>query len=220
MEIGHRGVRSTGEGAIGGRASRASPCSGTLAAPLHAAWRQDRVPGSAPMTSTSSPASTSSSWPTAWPAAIRAKHADWLSPPSSATGTSSPRYGTTALIPALSLIFRQSAHGIFIAHCYQYSPTHSTFLVECDPQALVPGRPRSHERRGQRALAAPRCSVRTWVASRSCRTSLVVVQRHDHSQPPLEPRQRRVAGRRATYRTLLDRLGNPHGPCRTLHRTG
>ncbi|MDB5929228.1 MAG: monooxygenase [Polaromonas sp.] len=42
-------------------------------------------------------------------------------------------YGTTRLFAALSLIFRQGDEGLAIAHAYQYSPTHSTFLVEVDP---------------------------------------------------------------------------------------
>ena len=42
-------------------------------------------------------------------------------------------YGTTALFDPLSLIFRENEHGLFIAHAYRYSRTHSTFLVECDP---------------------------------------------------------------------------------------
>jgi anthraniloyl-CoA monooxygenase len=42
-------------------------------------------------------------------------------------------YGTTRLFDALSLIFRQNDEGLVIAHTYRYSPTHSTFLVECDP---------------------------------------------------------------------------------------
>jgi len=67
--------------------------------------------------------------------AIRARHADWFEPTFERYRNKFAWYGTTALIPALSLIFRQSAHGIFIAHCYQYSATHSTFLVECDPTA-------------------------------------------------------------------------------------
>jgi 2-polyprenyl-6-methoxyphenol hydroxylase-like FAD-dependent oxidoreductase len=66
---------------------------------------------------------------------IRARHADWFQPSFERYRNKFAWYGTTALIPALSLIFRRSEHGIFIAHCYQYSPTHSTFLVECDPQA-------------------------------------------------------------------------------------
>ncbi len=66
---------------------------------------------------------------------IRAKHADWFQPSFERYRNKFAWYGTTALIPALALIFRESEHGIFIAHCYQYSRTHSTFLVECDPQA-------------------------------------------------------------------------------------
>src|SRR5262245_6876161 len=65
--------------------------------------------------------------------AIRARHTDWFEPSFERYRNKFAWYGTTSLIPALSLIFRQSEHGIFIAHCYQYSPTHSTFLIECDP---------------------------------------------------------------------------------------
>jgi len=43
-------------------------------------------------------------------------------------------YGTRALFHPLSLIFVPTRHGTFISHCYQYSPTHSTFLVECSPE--------------------------------------------------------------------------------------
>ncbi len=42
-------------------------------------------------------------------------------------------YGTQALFDPLSLIFRENADGLLIAHAYRYSRTHSTFLVECDP---------------------------------------------------------------------------------------
>jgi 2-polyprenyl-6-methoxyphenol hydroxylase-like FAD-dependent oxidoreductase len=45
-------------------------------------------------------------------------------------------YGTTRLFEPLSLIFRQGEDGLAIAHTYQYSPTHSTFLVEVDPQTF------------------------------------------------------------------------------------
>jgi anthraniloyl-CoA monooxygenase len=46
-------------------------------------------------------------------------------------------YGTTRLFDPLSLIFRQNADGLMIAHTYRYSRTHSTFLVECDPQTFM-----------------------------------------------------------------------------------
>jgi len=43
-------------------------------------------------------------------------------------------YGTEALFHPVSLIFVPTQWGTFISHCYQYSPTHSTFLVECSPE--------------------------------------------------------------------------------------
>jgi anthraniloyl-CoA monooxygenase len=46
-------------------------------------------------------------------------------------------YGTTRLFDALSLIFRQIDDGLVIAHTYRYSPTLSTFLVECDPATFA-----------------------------------------------------------------------------------
>jgi 2-polyprenyl-6-methoxyphenol hydroxylase-like FAD-dependent oxidoreductase len=45
-------------------------------------------------------------------------------------------FGTTRLFEALSLIFRQNRDGLVIAHTYQYSATHSTFLVEVDPETF------------------------------------------------------------------------------------
>lgn len=45
-------------------------------------------------------------------------------------------YGTTRLFEPLSLIFRQTPDGLIIAHCYQYSQTHSTFLVEVPPETF------------------------------------------------------------------------------------
>jgi 2-polyprenyl-6-methoxyphenol hydroxylase-like FAD-dependent oxidoreductase len=44
-------------------------------------------------------------------------------------------YGTRQRFHAVSLIFRETEFGVFIAHCYQYSPDLSTFLVEVDPEA-------------------------------------------------------------------------------------
>lgn len=42
-------------------------------------------------------------------------------------------YGTYQRFHPVSLIFRETEHGVFIAHSYQYSPDLSTFLVEVDP---------------------------------------------------------------------------------------
>src|SRR5215204_3266871 len=43
-------------------------------------------------------------------------------------------YGTNPLFHGLTLTFRENAAGVFAAHSYKFSPTTSTFIVECDPQ--------------------------------------------------------------------------------------
>jgi anthraniloyl-CoA monooxygenase len=43
-------------------------------------------------------------------------------------------YGTRQLFHPVSLVFRETEHGVFIAHAYQYSAELSTFLVEVDPE--------------------------------------------------------------------------------------
>jgi len=43
-------------------------------------------------------------------------------------------YGTQQLFHGLTLTFRENSAGVFAAHSYKFSPTTSTFIVECDPQ--------------------------------------------------------------------------------------
>jgi len=43
-------------------------------------------------------------------------------------------YGTHQLFHGLTLTFRENDAGVFAAHSYKFSPTTSTFIVECDPQ--------------------------------------------------------------------------------------
>jgi 2-polyprenyl-6-methoxyphenol hydroxylase-like FAD-dependent oxidoreductase len=46
-------------------------------------------------------------------------------------------YGTPRRFDPLSLVFRENADGLLIAHAYTYSPTRSTFLVEVDPDTFA-----------------------------------------------------------------------------------
>jgi anthraniloyl-CoA monooxygenase len=68
--------------------------------------------------------------------AIRARHQDQFEPTLDERPNLLAWYGTTRLFEPLSLIFRQNRDGLIIAHCYQYSPTHSTFLVEVPPDTF------------------------------------------------------------------------------------
>jgi anthraniloyl-CoA monooxygenase len=42
--------------------------------------------------------------------------------------------GTEQLFHGLTLIFKENVAGAFAAHTYKFSPTHSTFIVECSEQ--------------------------------------------------------------------------------------
>jgi 2-polyprenyl-6-methoxyphenol hydroxylase-like FAD-dependent oxidoreductase len=68
--------------------------------------------------------------------AIRTRHADAFGPTLDVRPNWLAWYGTTRLFDPLSLIFRSMPSGLFIAHAYRYSATHSTFLVECDPDTF------------------------------------------------------------------------------------
>jgi anthraniloyl-CoA monooxygenase len=45
--------------------------------------------------------------------------------------------GTPQRFDALTLIFRRHETGLFVAHAYRFSPTHSTFIVECAPETWL-----------------------------------------------------------------------------------
>ena len=68
--------------------------------------------------------------------AIRTRYAEHFQPTLDERPNLLAWYGTTRLFDALSLIFRQSDDGLVISHTYRYSDTHSTFLVEVDPQTF------------------------------------------------------------------------------------
>jgi anthraniloyl-CoA monooxygenase len=44
--------------------------------------------------------------------------------------------GSTRPFDAFTFFFRETEHGIFIGHCYQYEPQRSTWIVETDPQTF------------------------------------------------------------------------------------
>jgi anthraniloyl-CoA monooxygenase len=45
--------------------------------------------------------------------------------------------GSTRPFDAFSFFFRETEHGIFIGHCYQYEPQRSTWITETDPHTFA-----------------------------------------------------------------------------------
>jgi anthraniloyl-CoA monooxygenase len=68
--------------------------------------------------------------------AIRARYRERFEPALDERPNLLAWYGTTRLFEPLSLIFRQHHDGLIVAHSYQFSPTHSTFLVEVPPETF------------------------------------------------------------------------------------
>ncbi len=65
---------------------------------------------------------------------VRQQFAEHFQPSSHFLSNKYIWYGTHQLFDTLSLIFRSYRGGSFVAHCYPYSATTSTFIVECDAQ--------------------------------------------------------------------------------------
>jgi 2-polyprenyl-6-methoxyphenol hydroxylase-like FAD-dependent oxidoreductase len=65
--------------------------------------------------------------------AVRRQYAQHFQPSFERRRNKFAWYGTRQRFHPVSLIFRETEHGVFIAHSYQYSPALSTFLVEVDP---------------------------------------------------------------------------------------
>jgi anthraniloyl-CoA monooxygenase len=68
--------------------------------------------------------------------AVRARYTQHFEPSLDERPNFLAWFGTNRLFDALSLIFNQTRDGLIIAHTYQYSATHSTFLVEVDPSTF------------------------------------------------------------------------------------
>ncbi len=45
--------------------------------------------------------------------------------------------GSTRPFDAFTFFFRETEHGIFIGHCYQYEPDRSTWIIETDPRTFA-----------------------------------------------------------------------------------
>ena len=72
--------------------------------------------------------------------------------------------GSTRPFDAFTFFFRETEHGIFIAHCYQYEPGRSTWIIETDPRpSRGPGSTSSTRppRRGSSRACSPRSSRAT-----------------------------------------------------------
>jgi 2-polyprenyl-6-methoxyphenol hydroxylase-like FAD-dependent oxidoreductase len=65
---------------------------------------------------------------------VRQQFAEHLQPSTRRLANKYIWYGTHQLFDTLSLIFRSYQGGAFVAHCYPYSDTTSTFIVECDAE--------------------------------------------------------------------------------------
>src|SRR5581483_5572499 len=64
---------------------------------------------------------------------IRAEHADAFKPSTHLRRNKFTWMGSTRPFDAFNFFFRETEHGIFIAHCYQYEPGFSTWVLETDP---------------------------------------------------------------------------------------
>ncbi|RVT91474.1 bifunctional salicylyl-CoA 5-hydroxylase/oxidoreductase [Rhodovarius crocodyli] len=65
---------------------------------------------------------------------IRTRHAEHFQPRIDYRPNRFAWMGSTRPFDAFTFFFRETPHGIFIAHCYQYEPGASTWVLETDPE--------------------------------------------------------------------------------------
>src|SRR4051794_29867294 len=68
---------------------------------------------------------------------IREKHAPAFRPSVDLRPNKFAWMGSTRPFDAFTFFFRETEHGIFIAHCYQYEPGLSTWVMETDPETFA-----------------------------------------------------------------------------------
>ena len=67
---------------------------------------------------------------------LRDAHADQFKPSVDLRPNFFSWMGSTRPFDAFTFFFRETEHGIFIAHCYQYEPRRSTWITETDPETF------------------------------------------------------------------------------------
>jgi anthraniloyl-CoA monooxygenase len=68
---------------------------------------------------------------------IREKHADAFKPSVDLRPNKFAWMGSTRPFDAFTFFFKETEHGIFIAHCYQYEVGQSTWVMETDPETFA-----------------------------------------------------------------------------------
>lgn len=68
---------------------------------------------------------------------IRTRFADHFRPETDLRPNRFAWMGSTRPFDAFTFIFRETPHGIFIAHCYQYAANASTWVLETDPESFA-----------------------------------------------------------------------------------
>ena len=68
---------------------------------------------------------------------IREQHRDHFQPQVDLRPNRFAWMGSTRPLDAFTFSFRETPHGIFIAHAYQYEPGHSTWVLETDPTTFA-----------------------------------------------------------------------------------
>ncbi len=68
---------------------------------------------------------------------IRESHRDHFQPSVDLRPNRFTWMGSTKPLDAFTFSFRETEHGIFIAHAYQYEPGHSTWVLETDPETFA-----------------------------------------------------------------------------------
>ena len=115
--------------------------------------------------------------------------------------------GSTRPFDAFTFFFRETEHGIFIAHCYQYQPGRSTWMMETDPETFArAGLDKLDEEASARFLEG--VFAEELRRPQAHHQPLDLAQFPDHPLRALDARQHRAARRRQGDRAFLHRLGH------------